>query len=62
VTAPEPKYLKPSEVAALFKVDSKTVSRWARDGKLPFIRTIGGHRRYPENEVRELVKLEHGQQ
>lgn len=47
--------LTPSEVAALFRVDPKTVTRWAKAGKLSSIRTLGGHRRYRETEVRELL-------
>lgn len=39
--------LTPSEVAALFRVNPKTVTRWARAGKLTAIRTLGGHRRFP---------------
>ena len=48
--------LTPSEVAALFRVDPKTVTRWAKAGKLTSIRTLGGHRRYKESEVRALLK------
>lgn len=47
--------LKPSEVAALFRVDPKTVTRWAAAGKLSSIRTPGGHSRFRESEVRALV-------
>lgn len=47
--------LTPSEVAALFRVDPKTVTRWAQAGKISAIRTLGGHRRYRESEVRELL-------
>jgi excisionase family DNA binding protein len=47
--------LTPAEVAALFRVDPKTVTRWARAGKLTALRTLGGHRRYRESEVRELL-------
>jgi excisionase family DNA binding protein len=47
--------LTPGEVAALFRVDPKTVTRWAKAGKLTSIRTLGGHRRYRESEVRELL-------
>jgi excisionase family DNA binding protein len=47
--------LTPAEVAALFRVDPKTVTRWARAGKLTSIRTLGGHRRYREAEVRTLL-------
>ncbi|RYV51447.1 BldC family transcriptional regulator [Pengzhenrongella frigida] len=47
--------LTPSEVATLFRVDPKTVTRWAKAGKLSSIRTLGGHRRYHEVEVRNLL-------
>ena len=48
--------LTPGEVAALFRVDPKTVTRWAKSGKLTSIRTLGGHRRYSEAEVRGLLQ------
>jgi len=38
--------LTPAEVAAMFRVDPKTVTRWAKAGKLSSVRTLGGHRRY----------------
>ena len=47
--------LTPAEVAAMFRVDPKTVTRWAKAGKLSAIRTLGGHRRYREAEVKELL-------
>ncbi|MDA2989437.1 MAG: BldC family transcriptional regulator [Actinomycetota bacterium] len=47
--------LTPSEVAALFRVDPKTVTRWAKAGKLTSIRTLGGHRRYRASEVHALL-------
>lgn len=47
--------LTPSEVAALFRVDPKTVTRWAKAGKLTSIRTLGGHRRYRASEVYSLL-------
>ncbi len=50
------KLLTPSEVATLFRVDPKTVTRWAKTGKISSIRTLGGHRRYRENEVRDLLE------
>lgn len=49
--------LTPAEVAAMFRVDPKTVTRWAKAGKLSSLRTLGGHRRYRENEVRRLLDL-----
>lgn len=48
--------LTPSEVAKLFRVDPKTVTRWAKAGKLSSIRTLGGHRRYRAEEVRALLE------
>jgi excisionase family DNA binding protein len=47
--------LTPAEVAAFFRVDSKTVTRWAKAGKLTSIRTLGGHRRYREAQVLALL-------
>ena len=47
--------MTPAEVASMFHVDPKTVTRWAQSGKLSSIRTLGGHRRYRESEVRELL-------
>jgi excisionase family DNA binding protein len=48
--------LTPAEVAALFRVDPKTVTRWAKAGKLSSIRTLGGHRRYRAEEVRRFLE------
>ena len=47
--------LTPGEVAALFRVDPKTVTRWASAGRIGSIRTPGGHRRFRESEVREML-------
>jgi excisionase family DNA binding protein len=48
-------HLRPAEAAELLGVHPKTVTRWAKEGKLPFRRTLGGHRRYPEHAIRELA-------
>jgi excisionase family DNA binding protein len=53
--APEDRLLTPGEVAALFRVDPKTVTRWGKAGKLTSIRTLGGHRRYRESDIRALL-------
>jgi excisionase family DNA binding protein len=50
------KLLTPSEVASLFRVDPKTVTRWAKAGKLTAIKTLGGHRRYKESEVQVILQ------
>ena len=47
--------LTPNEVAEIFRVNPKTVTRWAQSGKISAIRTLGGHRRYRESEVRALL-------
>ena len=47
--------MTPAEVAALFRVDPKTVTRWADAGKLTAVRTLGGHRRYSQDEVQNLL-------
>ena len=48
--------LTPSEVAALFRVNPKTVTRWARAGKLTATRTLGGHRRFRVSEIRRCLE------
>ena len=47
--------LTPAEVATIFRVNPKTVTRWAEAGKLTSIRTLGGHRRFREKEVLDLL-------
>jgi excisionase family DNA binding protein len=48
--------LTPSEVAAMFRVNPKTVTRWARAGKISAIRTLGGHRRFRASEIRKFLE------
>ena len=55
MTNQDEELLTPSEVAKLFRVDPKTVTRWAKAGKLSSIRTLGGHRRYRASEVQALL-------
>ena len=50
-----PQLLAPREVAALFRVDRKTVTRWAEQGRLTTVRTLGGHRRFRADEVYALL-------
>jgi excisionase family DNA binding protein len=53
---PGGRYLSPAQVAELLQVSPKTVTRWAKLGKLPCLRTLGGHRRYPEDAIVALRK------
>jgi excisionase family DNA binding protein len=55
---PEP-LLTPAEVAARFRVDPKTVTRWAKAGKLTSIRTLGGHRRYRLSDIEAALRGEY---
>jgi len=48
--------LTPSEVAAMFRVNPKTVTRWARAGKISAIRTLGGHRRFRAAEIKKFLE------
>lgn len=58
-TTPRPaadRLLTPAEVADLFRVDPKTVTRWASAGRITSIRTPGGHRRFRDSEIRALLR------
>ena len=49
-------YLRAAEAAAYLNVSPKTVSRWAKEGKVPHIITLGGHRRFPRHEIERLAQ------
>lgn len=55
---PQPEYMTPQEVAALFRVDPSTVRRWVRLGKIDSHRTPGGHGRYKTTDVYALFNGE----
>ena len=48
-------FLRSAQVAVILQVSPKTIARWAQQGRLPYQRTLGGHRRYPEPAIRELA-------
>jgi excisionase family DNA binding protein len=48
-------FLHTSQVADILHVSPKTIARWAKHGRLPHQRTLGGHRRYPEPAIRQLA-------
>lgn len=50
-----PELLTLAEVAAAFKVNPKTVVRWADKGRLKTVRTLGGHRRFYRDQVAALL-------
>lgn len=49
--------MTPSEVAAVFHVDPKTVTRWAKAGRLASSRTLGGHRRFRREDIERLARF-----
>lgn len=51
VVSDEDQILRPQDVAKMFRVDPKTVARWAASGKLPSVRTPGGHYRFRSSEI-----------
>lgn len=55
------RYLTRADVARLFEVSPATVARWTREGKLPFVLTPGGQRRYVREEVVALVRRSLGE-
>lgn len=53
---PRERFLRTSQVAMMLQVSPKTVSRWAKEGRLPYMATLGGHRRFPEAEIHRLTE------
>lgn len=49
-------YIRTAEAARILRVSTKTVSRWAKDGKIPYVVTLGGHRRFPARAIHELAR------
>jgi excisionase family DNA binding protein len=49
-------WLRAAEVAERLHVSPKTISRWAKDGRLPYRRTLGGHRRYDPQQIDQLLR------
>lgn len=49
-------YISTGEAAKILRVSPKTVARWAKDGRLPHILTLGGHRRFPRSAVDEVAR------
>jgi excisionase family DNA binding protein len=56
---PRERYLTAGDVARMLHVSVSTVGRWSKEGRLPFLRTLGGHRRCPETLVAELARASH---
>ena len=51
-----PEYLTPAAAARLLRVSPKTITRWAREGKVPSVTTLGGHRRFPRQVIERLAE------
>lgn len=52
---PKEIYLRASEVASRLHVSPKTIARWAKEGRLPYRATLGGHRRYPAADIEQII-------
>lgn len=55
ITGDAPQLLRSHEVATIFDVTERTVINWAAAGKLPSLRTIGGHLRFRRDDVMRLL-------
>ena len=55
---PDSCLLRPQEAAALLGVRVSTVARWAREERLAYTLTPGGHRRYRYGDVRQFTEFE----
>lgn len=49
-------YLRAGEAAQILHVSPKTMSRWAKEGRVPHIVTLGGHRRFSRRAIEELAQ------
>ena len=54
--ADDDRYIRTAEAARMLHVSPKTVSRWAKNGRLPHVVTLGGHRRFPASAVAQLAR------
>lgn len=53
--------LTPGQAALILGVDPKTVARYAKAGKVSYIRTPGGHRRFKESEIKHFARVRNGE-
>src|SRR3954452_7888037 len=53
--APEDAHLTLQAAAATLAISPSRLRRWADEGRIPAIRTAGGHRRFPLEAVRQLA-------
>jgi excisionase family DNA binding protein len=53
-------YLRAAEAAELLHVSPKTISRWAKEGRVAHVVTLGGHRRFPRGEIEALAQRQRG--
>lgn len=50
------RFIRTAEAARILRVSPKTISRWAKEGKLPHVVTLGGHRRFPHDAIVEIAR------
>jgi excisionase family DNA binding protein len=49
------RFMRTSEAAGKLHVSPKTVARWAKEGRLPYLATLGGHRRFPASAIDRMI-------
>ena len=52
----EPEYMTPSQAARMLHVSPKTIDRWADQGLIPCVVTLGGHRRFSPDAIAAVVE------
>jgi len=48
--------LRTRDVARAFRVSERTIAEWARRGRIPSVRTPGGHRLYPAGRIHQILE------
>lgn len=59
---PQADFLTPGEAARMLHVSPKTITRWALDGRISCIVTLGGHRRFPRQEIEAIARRMSGRE
>ena len=49
-------YLTPSEAAKRLHVSPNTIARWANEGRIPCVVTMGGHRRFRQKDIDAVAR------
>ena len=53
-------FIRPAEAAKMLHVSPQTITRWAKEGRIAYVVTLGGHRRFRASEVARLASSANG--